>query len=142
MWTKGAPHRKNVYLCVALWAQVPACVHGKPLDSVSLISYYFNVVTTYVSYYWVYYQEEFHSYPIEARIAIGIIQWSFILIVALILLVEKKGHHRRQKDRVKAKLEERFGEAMDHVFTREHTWAMSRDEITALFHVDEQKVAD
>lgn len=141
MWTKGAPHRKNVYLCVALWALAPTCVHEKPLDSVSLINYYFNVVTTYVSYYWVYYQEEFHSYPVEARIAIGIIQWTFLAIVALTIFIEMKGHHRRQKDRTMAKLEERYGEAMDHVFNREHTWVMSRDEIMRLFHVDEQKVA-
>lgn len=111
------------------------------MDTVSTLSYYFNVVTTYISYYWVYYQEEFHTYPFEARIAIGIIQWSFLLIVFLTVLMEKKGHHRRKKDRTKAKLEERYGEAMDYVFNREHTWVMARDEITKLFHVDEQKVA-
>lgn len=111
------------------------------MDSVSLISYYFNVVTTYVSYYWTYYQEEFHSYPIEARIAIGIIQWSFMFIVALTLLMEKKGHHRRRKDYVIASLEEHYGEALDHVFSRDCNWVMSRDEIMGLFHINEQKVA-
>ena len=46
------------------------------LDDISLISYYFNVLASYASYYWAYYRDSFRDYPYEVQTAIVIIQWS------------------------------------------------------------------
>lgn len=111
------------------------------LDDISLISYYFNVLASYASYYWAYYRDSFRDYPYEVQTAVVIIQWSSIAVVFLIALIEKKGHHRRLKERTIEMLEEHYGEAIDYVFDREHNWPMSRDEIYGRFDVDEQQAA-
>jgi hypothetical protein len=111
------------------------------LDDISLISYYLNVLASYATYYWAYYRDSFRDYPYEVQTAIVIIQWSSIAVVFLIALIEKKGHHRRLKERTIEMLEEHYGEAIDYVFDREHNWPMSRDEIHGRFDVDEQQVA-
>ena len=56
------------------------------LDDISLISYYFNVLASYASYYWAYYRDSFRDYPYEVQTAIVIIQWSSIAVVFLIAL--------------------------------------------------------
>ena len=111
------------------------------LDDISLISYYFNVLASYASYYWAYYRDSFRDYPYEVQTAIVIIQWSVLAILYLTFIIEKKGHHRRLKERTIEMLEEHYGEAIDYVFDREHNWPMSRDEIHGRFDVDEQQVA-
>lgn len=111
------------------------------MDDISLISYYFNVVTSYAGYYWEYFQESFRGYPYEVRTAITIIQWSVLAIIYLTVIIEKKGFHRRLKERTIELLERHYGEALNYVFDREHNWPMTRDEVQGLFDVDEAQAA-
>lgn len=111
------------------------------MDTVSVLTYYLHVFTTYVSYYWTYYREIFHDYPYEVKTAIWVTQWSFLVILFLTIRLERIGRARRLREKGEAKLEARFGEAIDYVFSGDYDHLMTRDEIISRFHVDEREVA-
>ena len=45
------------------------------MDSVSIFSYYFNLIVSYVNYFVAYYSDKFRDYPFEVKTAIWVIQW-------------------------------------------------------------------
>lgn len=111
------------------------------MDTISVLTYYFHLLTTYVSYYVTYYGNIYDGYPYEVQTAIWVIQWSFICIVILILLLERQGRHRRKREHVTQRLESYYGDAIDFVYGIDDEHRITRDELTSRFHADEKALA-
>lgn len=109
------------------------------MDSVSIFSYYFNLIVSYVNYFVAYYSDKFRDYPFEVKTAIWVIQWIIICIIILTLLIEKQESLNRKRKRVIARLKERYDEAVNYIFSIDDEHTMTRDEIISRFHIDEKE---
>lgn len=107
------------------------------MDTISTLTYYFKLIGTYVSYYVTYYSDIFRDYPYEVQTAVWMMQWSFLTIAGLTIILEYKGKQRRKRERATEKLEKRYGEALDLVFGVDDGRQLTRDELIARFHIDE-----
>lgn len=111
------------------------------MDTVSTLSYYYNLITTYVTYFWTYYRGIFHDYPYEVKTAIWVILWSLSLILIIAIRLEYIGHRRSVREELRKKMEGRFTRVLDYVFSEgEHT-PLSREDIKNLIDIDAEKVA-
>lgn len=108
------------------------------MDSVSVFSYYFHLIVSYVSYFSTYYSDKFRDYPYEVKTAIWVIQWIILSIIVLAILIERQESTSRKRKRVLERLEERYGDAVDYIFAIDDEHKMTRDEIISRFHVDEK----
>lgn len=108
------------------------------MDSVSVLSYYFHLITSYVSYFTTYFSDKFRDYPYEVKTAIWVIYWIVFCIIILAILIERQENISRKRKRVVALLEANYGEAIDYIFSIEDEHKMTRDEIVSRFHVKEK----
>ncbi len=108
------------------------------MDTVSVISYYFHLLVSYVSYFSTYYSDKFRDYPYEVKTAIWVIQMIVVSILIMVIMIERQERIIIKRRRVIKKLEGQYGEAIDYIFSIEDEHKMSRDEITSHFHVKEK----
>lgn len=108
------------------------------MDSVSIFTYYFHLILSYVNYFSTYYSDTFRDYPYEVKTAIWVIQWIFLCIIILTTLIGRQENMSRKRKNVRARLEKRYGEAIDYIFSIEDEHTMTRDEIISRFHVKEK----
>ena len=105
------------------------------MDSVSVFSYYFHLVASYLKYFITYYSDKFRDYPYEVKTAIWVIQWIFLCIIVLAILIERQENVNRKRRHIIKRLEQRYGEAIDYIFSIKDEHKMTRDEIISRFHI-------
>lgn len=108
------------------------------MDSVSIFSYYFNLFLSYMDYFSTYYSNTFRDYPYEVKTAIWVIQWIILCIIILTILIERQKNLSRKRKRVRERLEKRYGEAIDYIFSIDDEHTMTRDEIISRFQIKEK----
>ncbi|MBP5196096.1 MAG: hypothetical protein J6035_01645 [Bacteroidaceae bacterium] len=111
------------------------------MDSVSALSYYYNLITTYVTYFWTYYRDLFRDYPYEVKTAIWVILWSLFLIIVIFVRLEHIGYKRTKRDELRKKLEGRFGRLLDSIFACDVYNPMSREDIKNAIDIDPERLA-
>ncbi|MBQ8968955.1 MAG: hypothetical protein IJ064_04380 [Bacteroidaceae bacterium] len=111
------------------------------METISTLSYYFHLLATYTTYYSSYWRDLYRDYPYEVKTAIWVIQWALILIVILTIILEHRGHLRRKRERMEARLEERYGEALNHIFATDNDHQITRDEIISRFHLSSKEAS-
>ena len=110
------------------------------MESVSVLSYYFHLFTSYLSYFSTYYSDKFRDYPYEVQTAIWVIQWIVLCIIVLTVMIQRQQSISRKRSRILKRLEERYGEAVDYIFSIKDEHKMTRDEIISHFHVKEAEL--
>ena len=111
------------------------------MDTVSLLSYYLHMFYTYCSYYYTYLGNIYEDHPYEVKVAIWISQWSILIILFLLINLEVLEQKRKRRERVTKKLEEKYGEAIDYIYSIDDEHQMTRDEITSRFHIKDDEAA-
>lgn len=111
------------------------------MDTISLLTYYFRLAWTYLTYYWEHFLDVYSSYPYEVQIATWVIATALVTILMLIVLLERQGVLRRRREHMESQLESKFGDAIDYVFDTDDEHLMTRDELQAMFHVEDYEVA-
>ena len=111
------------------------------MDSVSVLTYYFRLIVTYATYYWQSLRAVYHDYPYEVQTAVWVILGSQVMILILTFLLERQGVLRRRRERLEARMIERYGDAIDYIYSTDDEHLMTRDEITSRFHVNDNEVA-
>lgn len=95
----------------------------------SWLTYCFNLLMAYGTYYVAYFINIFQGYPIEVRIAAFNTTASFIGIIIIRLLLLKKRNSRRLDRKTREKLKERFGKGLEYIISEEASPNMSRREV-------------
>ena len=95
----------------------------------SWITYLFNLLMAYGTYYVTYFINMFQGYPIEVRIAAINTTASLLGIVAIRLLLLRKRNSRRLNKKIREKIKRRFGKGLDYIISEEANPNMSRREV-------------
>ena len=80
----------------------------------SWITYLFNLLMAYGTYYVTYFINMFQGYPIEVRIAAINTTASFLGIIAIRLMLLRKRNDRRLNKKIREKIKRRFGKGLDN----------------------------
>ena len=110
------------------------------MDSVSIFSYYFHLAISYVSYFITYYGDKFRDYPYEVKTAIWVIQGIVVCIIVLTFMIERQKAISNKRKHTLERLEKRYGEAIDYIFSMKDEHKVTRDEIISHFHAGEAEL--
>ena len=73
------------------------------MDTISILSYYFNMILAYGNYYLLYIIEIFRDYPLEVQIA-AIATTIWAIIITLIFIELTRQTFRKKRKRINLKL--------------------------------------
>ena len=110
------------------------------MDSVSILSYYLNLILAYITYYVTNYTGLFRDYSYEVKTAVWIIQCSIVMIGIISLLLIRLSHRRNRWKRIRESLAKRYGDAVKLVFTDGVNPTLTREEIINQFHLSDRDV--
>jgi len=107
------------------------------MDTISTLTYYFNMITAYGSYYLLYYYNIFRDYPIEIKIAATLIPIWLLFILTIFVELTRQSIRKRRKKNTIAKIYELYGESIRHILGDEDvSCELSRDEIIKIMGLD------
>ena len=108
------------------------------MDTITWISYYFNLGLAYVTYWMTYLYKVYIEHPIEVRIAIIFITCSVIGIITLTFITVARSRNRARRERTSERLEKRFGKAVEYMLSVESKPNMTRQDVIELLGVGEE----
>lgn len=106
--------------------------------SVSWLTYYFNMIWAYGTYYVTYFIDMFQDYPLEVRTAVFNITASIIGIVAIRLTLFKMARSRMRDQKIRKQLRERFGPGMEYIISEEASPTMTRREVMRAMGIEKE----
>lgn len=99
------------------------------MDTIGLITYYLNVIWTYISYQVTYLYDQFREFAFIIKVAtISVTVCGLLIVYMLFRLVRKTFRRRRRAKRMK-KLDKRYGDGIRYVMSAESPQVMTRDEV-------------
>ena len=108
------------------------------MDTITWISYYFNLWLAYATYWMTYLYKDYIEHPIEVRIAILFITFSGIGIITLSSITFARSRHRKRRNKITERLEKRFGKAVTYILSADCKPTLSRQEVIELLGVGEE----
>ena len=109
------------------------------MDSVSVFSYYLNLFLAYWTYFVTYYTSLFHDYSYEVKTAVWVCQSLALAVVIIILLLIRLSHRRRRWMRIRQGLINRYGEAVELIFSEGVNPKLTREELVSHFHLSDRE---
>lgn len=111
------------------------------MDTINTLSYYFNIVGTWISYYLGYVIDEFRDFSLVIKIAAIGVTFCVLLIIWTIMRLTWQWFTQRQMKKVYRRLEERYGEGVNVVLSPEGKANMTRKEVLDELGLSENDVA-
>lgn len=108
------------------------------MNSISWITYYLNLWIAYATYWITYLYRQYCEYPIEVRIAVLLITFCSCGIIALVIITLDRTRHRSHWRKTMARMEKRFGPAVEYLLSAECKPNMTRQEVIDLLGVGDE----
>lgn len=102
---------------------------GKETDTIWWLSYYFNLVVAYLSYYFTYLWDMFCDFAFIIQVAVVFIGLSAFLIIVILCRVLFLSWKKSRYKKLTSDLEERYGQAITYILSKEASPTMSRREV-------------
>ena len=107
------------------------------MDTINIISYYFNIALTWLTYYVVYIYNEFRDLSIVVKIAAVSLIFYVLLIICSLCRLIYKSYRRRRTDKIYRRLEERYGAGVKYILSPEAGATMTRKEVLDALELSE-----
>lgn len=109
------------------------------MDTISLISYYWNLVLTNVWYYASYLYETFREFAFVIKVAAISVTISLAIVLFVVInLIVQSLRRRRTKRRIN-RMEKRYGDGLRHIMSLNTSDHMSIDEISEILDIEHDK---
>lgn len=108
------------------------------MRSVSIVKYYFNLFLAYSTYYLHYAIDMFADYPPEVQVAVCVAVLCVFLMIMMALALIYLSRKTKRLNKLKLRLEDRFGKGMDYMLSADAKDRMSKREIAAVFGIDKE----
>lgn len=93
------------------------------------ISYWYDLITTWVTSYFVYLYETFREYPFVIKVAIVSIIVSIIIGLYNFVLIIYRARRRKKRLNIKNRLRKRYGDGIAYMLSEDSKPKMTRDEV-------------
>ena len=110
------------------------------MRTVSIVKYYFNLILAYSTYYLQHAISMFADYPLEVKVAVTVTVFCVIMIIVMSFALLFLSRSRKRKRKMQARMEEKYGKAIDYMLSSEAQKLMSRYEIAEVFGIDKENV--
>ena len=110
------------------------------MRTVSIVKYYFNLVLAYSTYYLQYAIGMFADYPPEVKVAVSVTVMCLVLMAVMGFALLYLSRHRKKLRKIRLRLEDRFGKAMDYMLSTEAQKLMSTQEIASVFGIPKEGI--
>lgn len=113
---------------------------SKRMDTISILSYYFNMILAYGNYYLLYIIEIFRDYPLEVQIAaIATTIWAIIITLIFTELTRQTFRKKRKRKTIEH-IHEFFGNSVKHILWDEDVSDdLSRNDIIKIMGLDQSR---
>ena len=108
------------------------------MDSISCISFYFNLWLAYATYWITLLYKIYCEYPVEVRIAIVLIICSSCGMLTLALVSFCRSRILARRAKMMKRLEERFGKAVEYLLSDESKPNMTKQDVIDLLGIGEE----
>lgn len=109
------------------------------MDTISIITYYLNVVWTYISFYVTYLFDRFKEFSFIIKVASISVTICVCLIIYMIVWILRKSWKRHRRRKRLKKLDDKYGEAIRHVMSADSKERMTRDEVLEVLGLDKDQ---
>lgn len=110
------------------------------MNTISAWSYYYNVGLTWFTYYLTYIIEEFREFPTVVKIAAIGLTFCVLLILWTVGRLIYQWFRNRRLSKVYNRLQDRFGEGVKYILSREAKPNLTRQEELNVLHLSESDV--
>lgn len=110
------------------------------MSTVSVVKYYFNLILAYSAYYFQYAIDMFADYPPEIKVAVTVTIFCVIMIIVMGIALLVLSRSQRRKRKMQARMEEKYGKAIDYMLSAEAQKLLSKYEIAGIFGIDKENV--
>ena len=117
---------------------LPMQTQTAAMDTISWFTYYFKLILSYGDYYLSYVYNAYQDYPTVVKIAAFVISFSLLAIITLFVLIGIKSRRRAKRAKTYRRLDERFGQSIEYLLSKDCKPTMSRQEVVQLLGVEEE----
>ena len=110
------------------------------MDSINIISYYYSLVTSWLSYYVGYLIDEFRGFSTVVQIAVIGITFCLLLIIYTLIRLLVQAWKNRKLRKVYNRLEQRYGEGIDKILSPDGNPNMTRQDVLDALELTESDV--
>ena len=107
------------------------------MDSIFWLTYYYELFSTYISYYWLYFIQLFADYPFVVQVSAFFTTAMFMAIFVVSMALLLKAHFRKKKEQIWHHLNERFAEGISYCLSAESSPKMTRQEVIKKLGIEE-----
>lgn len=109
------------------------------MDTIGEITYYVNVIWTYIAFFVTYLYDHFREFSIIIQIASIGVTVCVVMIIYMICSFIRQKYKRHRRNKLMKKLAEKYNEGITYIMSSEAPLRMSRDDVIKALKLDESQ---